>query len=412
MYLACRNVNILLPCKRFMQNLQNKLTKFAMDLKINIMICRLQFAVNALIGRKTSMNLIEVQANLIKAQQDYISVLLSYSGAQSIQQFNAIATTSTLPAIEAIPTFSTYADKFLQKKQLTMKESGYYNYYHKLKTIIIPYFCDFKLNEINQNILQEFIFAKKEHYSPKSIRDIIMVVKSVLFSAEEDGIIKVPKIRLHYPEMKNEEYRILTDDEYTKLYKWLENHMTQSSAGVLIAMETGMRIGEVCGLKWSDVDFDKGTIQVRRTVSRVYMADSKTSKIVIGNPKTLSGNRTIPMPKRFAEILIRKKADCENENAFVCTNFDQPTEPRTLRQYYDRQLKKLGIPRVTFHALRHGFATRCVEAGIDPKTVAAIMGHKNCDITLDVYTSCTTKMKQNAIQKLDENYWMEESKND
>lgn len=358
------------------------------------------------------MNLIEVQANLIKAQQDYISVLLSYSDTQSIQQFDAIATANTLPAIEAIPTFSTYAYKFLQKKQLTMKESGYYNYYHKLKTIIIPYFCDFKLNEINQNILQEFIFAKKEHYSPKSIRDIIMVVKSVLFSAEEDGIIKVPKIRLHYPEMKNEEYHILTDDEYTKLYKWLENHMTQSSAGVLIAMETGMRIGEVCGLKWSDVDFDKGTIQVRRTVSRVYMADSKTSKIVIGTPKTSSGNRTIPISERFTEILIRKKADCENEDTFVCTNFDQPTEPRTLRQYYDRQLKKLGIPRATFHALRHGFATRCVEAGIDPKTVAAIMGHKNCDITLDVYTSCTTKMKQNAISKLDENYWMEESKND
>ena len=160
---------------------------------------------------------------------------------------------------------------------------------------------------------------------------------------------------------------------------------------VLIAATTGLRNGEVCGLKWSDIDFATKRIRIVRSVKRVNIP-GEGSFLEISNPKTESSIRTIPVPEITMSTLMgcKPKSDC-----FVASGKDTPTEPRTLRQKYGRILRASGIQQHTFHALRHTFASRCINAGGDARAVADILGHRDVEMTLNVYThSSDTRRSQ------------------
>ena len=162
-----------------------------------------------------------------------------------------------------------------------------------------------------------------------------------------------------------------------------------------------MRIGEVCALKWEDIDIAQGVINISRTIERIYIIDGdiKRTKLIISTTKTKNSIREIPLSKGLIRLLKPLKKVVDN-SFYVLTNESSPTEPRTYRNYYKSVLLNLKIPLLKFHGLRHSFATRCIESHCDYKTVSVILGHANISTTLNLYVHPNLEQKKRCIDKM------------
>ncbi len=159
-----------------------------------------------------------------------------------------------------------------------------------------------------------------------------------------------------------------------------------------VEIMTGMRRGEICGIKWSDINFTDGTLSIKRSVS------SKTGGgISVGETKTNAGARKIILPPSVLTLLEQKKADAINEWVFPhYTNPSDPLHPELAYNKLKTILKKAELPLIRFHDLRHTFATHATQGGVDAKTLAGILGHTDASFTLDTYTHVTSDMQRNA----------------
>ena len=155
---------------------------------------------------------------------------------------------------------------------------------------------------------------------------------------------------------------------------------------------TGLRRGEICGLKWSDTDFDANKLRVQRSVSK-----KKGGSVVIGETKTNTGNRIITMPPSVSKILQRRKQMAITEWVFPAfLNPERPIHPEAAYRKLKVILKHAELPLIRFHDLRHTFATHAMKGGVDAKTLSGILGHTNASFTLDTYTHVTSDMQRNA----------------
>ena len=154
-------------------------------------------------------------------------------------------------------------------------------------------------------------------------------------------------------------------------------------------------------MKWSDINLSTETISVNHTIERIYIIedDKRHTELVIGTPKTQNSMREIPISNELLKI-IRPLKKVMNDNYFILTNEAKPTEPRTYRNYYKRLMKRLGIPELKFHGLRHSFATRCIEGKCDYKTVSVILGHSNISTTLNLYVHPNLEQKKKCINQM------------
>ncbi|MBD5143787.1 MAG: site-specific integrase [Ruminococcus sp.] len=295
------------------------------------------------------------------------------------------------------PTIRICTEAFLNLKKYTVRQSTYHRYIRCFRNSVLPFFGDMQLSSISGKVVQEFVNAMlRQGMNPKSIKYCVAMLKSVLLCAEADGIITMPVIRPRYPKQCKQEQQVLSDDEFYKLEKYLLQEKISISTALLIVMHTGIRLGEACALCWSDVDFKTNSIYIRHSVKRYYIPDEKRTICELGEPKTLKSKRRIYISQWLADVLKQ----CQGKG-FICTGAEKFCNPETLRNALNKRLKILGIPHVRFHDLRHGFATRAINgAGVDPKTVAEILGHERCDITLDIYTSCTAKMQLEAMEQI------------
>ncbi|MDE5753996.1 MAG: site-specific integrase [Oscillospiraceae bacterium] len=295
------------------------------------------------------------------------------------------------------PTMKICTEAFLNLKKYTVRQSTYHMYVRCLRNYILPFFGDMPLNKITSKVVQEFVNAMLcQGMNPETIKYCVARLKSILICAEADGIIAMPVIRLNYPKQCKTEHPILSDEEFAKLNAYLLQETKSVSTALLIVMHTGIRIGEACALRWSDIDFETNSIYIRRSVKRYYVPDKKRTICELGEPKTPKSKRKIYISKWLADVMKQRQ-----ETGFICTGNEKFFSPESLRNAFNRRLKKLNIQHIRFHDLRHGFATRAINgAGIDPKTVAKILGHEHCDITLDIYTSCTTQMQIEAMEKI------------
>jgi integrase len=175
----------------------------------------------------------------------------------------------------------------------------------------------------------------------------------------------------------------------------------QNGAAVILALYTGMRIGELCALRWSDIDLLNGTVYVCRTFQRMSVYDGGDSKTELhfGSPKTSTSQRIIPLPERVIQYLEARKS--AGQNSFVISGKDSPDEPRTVQYRFQMLLKRADVRRVSFHTLRHTFATRCIELGMDITTLSQILGHASVKMTLDIYTDSVIAHKKAAMRELD-----------
>lgn len=178
-------------------------------------------------------------------------------------------------------------------------------------------------------------------------------------------------------------------------------NLNRKSAGILVALFTGLRIGELCGLQMADISLAEKTITVNKTVQRLYDKRTNSTKLYIGPPKTNSSYRTIPYPSLLSNVI--KKFCTDNPDDYFLTGKRKPTEPRTYRQFFARFLKKHGLPKVRFHEIRHTFAVRAIEIPeFDVKSLSEILGHKNVSFTLNVYGSANLQQKIKCMNLLNE----------
>ncbi len=289
----------------------------------------------------------------------------------------------------------------LDKKQY-VKKSTYSAYLLLVENHLLPAFGE--MDEIMESDVQHFVFSKlNEGLSRKSIKDILIVLKMVLRFSVKYRYLDYQEIDIKFPtEREVKELEVLSIRNQKKLLNFLRENFTFKNLGVFITLNTGMRIGEMCGLMWDDIDTDSGIIKVRRTVQRIYIIEEngkRHTEISIDTPKTKNSIRDIPMTTELLKILKPLKK-VVNDNYFLLTNEAKPTEPRTYRNYYKRILKKLEIPYLKFHGLRHSFATRCVESKCDYKTVSVILGHSNISTTLNLYVHPNLEQKKKCIDQM------------
>ena len=295
-------------------------------------------------------------------------------------------------------------DWLLDKKNY-IKESTYANYSNAIFNHIIPKLGNYKLNALSNKLIQEYLLelsrnGKKNNsggLSVKTIKDITIIIKGSIRKAINEGVINHIELSFNYPkDESNKKIYVLTKNEQKKITDYCINNINSRNIGILISLYSGLRIGELCALKWEDIDFKKSLIIITKTVQRIYIKDKleSKSKIIITNPKTKNANREIPINKDFLEILKQVKT---NNRDYVISGNNKLIEPRTYRKYFDKVLKTIKINHINFHALRHTFATNCISLGIDYKTVSELIGHANVNITLNLYVHPRMSQKKKCI---------------
>ncbi len=270
-----------------------------------------------------------------------------------------------------------------QDKKHYVKKSTFSAYVLLLENHIIPFYGD--LESIEEQDVQKFVLLKlKNGLSQKTIKDIIIVLKMIVKFGVKQKLLLPTQLDIKFPADNNkQDLEVFNIHEHRKLVNYLQENFTFRNLGIYICLSTGMRIGEICGLKWCDIDIINGIIQVRRSVQRIYILNDneRHTEIIIDTPKTKNSIRDIPMTSELNKI-IKPLMRVVNEKYYIVTNDEKPTEPRTYRSYYNRVLKKLDIKKLKFHGLRHSFATRCIESKCDYKTVSVILGHSNISTTV------------------------------
>jgi transposase len=270
-----------------------------------------------------------------------------------------------------------------------------------LENHILPYFGDG--TSLQEQTVQAFVLQKLEAgLSAKTVKDILIVLKMVMKFGVKNEWMTYCEWDIKYPTTStNKELEVLSVANHRKILNYIQSHFTFPWLGIYISLSTGLRIGEICALKWSDINIVDGTITISRTIERIYIieGEKKHTEIVINTPKTKNSCREIPMSKELL-AMIKPLKKVVNDDFYVLTNDERPTEPRTYRNHYNGLMAKLDIPKLKYHGLRHSFATRCIEAGCDYKTVSVLLGHSNISTTLDLYVHPNMEQKKRCITKM------------
>lgn len=298
-------------------------------------------------------------------------------------------------------TIREIAAAWKEYKRPYVKQSTMAAYVLILENHILPTFGED--NSLPEQSVQAFVLHKIESgLSTKSVKDILIVLKMVMkFGVKKEWMTYYEWDIKYPPSSENKVLDVLSVTNHRKILNHIQSHFTFMGLGIYISLSTGLRIGEICALKWSDINVTGGILTVNRTIERIYIieGEKKHTELVINTPKTKNSCREIPMNKELLGMLKPLKK-VVNDDYYILTNDERPTEPRTYRNYYKRLMEKLDIPKLKYHGLRHSFATRCIEVGCDYKTVSVLLGHSNISTTLNLYVHPNMEQKKRCIDKV------------
>ena len=309
-------------------------------------------------------------------------------------------------------TYSNWAAQWLTRKEQLVKESTFSAYSNIVVNHLVPHFGRVGLQDITEERIQSFAFHLLRDgrldgaggMCERSTRDIIVVLKNSLRDAMKLKLLPSAEFEIQYPNKQDRfKIKVIAKSEQQKLVQAVYLALSPRSVGIMLALYTGLRIGEVCGLKWSDIDFENKMLHVNRTVQRVYRKtlDGKgKSQIIVGPPKTRSSRREVPISAILLPVL--KRIAPETSDVFFLSGTEKCVEVRTYRTFFDDFLKKNQLESINFHALRHTFATRCIEAGGDCKTVSELLGHSSVNMTLNLYVHPQIEQKRRCVELLSE----------
>lgn len=286
-------------------------------------------------------------------------------------------------------------NEWLSAAKLRVKSSTYANYTMKVKKHILPAFGGLRYDILTVQMIHSFIDDKlNEGLSPKYVSDVIIVFKAMAkYTSKVHGYRNI-LTDVVMPKYTKEEKPLLTLIQQRKLCNYLFSNLNPTTLCLLLSYYAGLRVGEVCGLMWDDIDFEKEVLTVRRTVQRINNGSSGT-QLIIDTPKSRSSQRTIPIPTFLMKLLRESRS---NNNHYILSNSERIIEPRTLQRRFQTILKKAGLPSVNYHCLRHMFATNSLQAGFDVKTLSEILGHSSVETTLNRYVHSSMERKRACME--------------
>ena len=264
------------------------------------------------------------------------------------------------PVAASSLTLNQAAERFLADKQDDLKRSTLARYTYVLKHYILPVFGAVLLSQLTANQISEFLRRlQKNGLSGKSARDVGVLLKSILRYSAKKLDCPSPGMTVELPAYRRKQIDIFYPDEIQRLAQMIMDEPTTTGIGILLTLNTGLRLGELCALQYKDIDLRNGVVHVRKTVQRIRSGD-RTSLMVLP-PKSNSARRTIPLPGDMAALLQKLVQSHPNGENYLLTGKNVPMEPRTMQYQYRALLKAAGIPYRNFHTLRHTYASRCVE---------------------------------------------------
>lgn len=294
--------------------------------------------------------------------------------------------------------FEVVAYEWLEYKKMEIKNSTYCNYKFIIERYLKSEFGGKDIDKIHD--FNEFIEKLVDKLSPKTIRDITNVLKAILIYYEEIYGKKLKYKKMKIPKLEKKTIRILSKREKEKLEKCCLDSNDLKLFGIIVCLNTGIRLGELCALKWKNIDLNERVIYIKHTIQRVYIGKGVKSEIIIDTPKTKSSIREIPINNKLYFILKPLSKMYENEAFFLTGLTEKPIEPRNYQMLFKSILKKCKIRNYKFHILRHTFATNCIEVGMDIKTLSQILGHSNVQITLNIYVHSSKKLMKKYLEKI------------
>lgn len=295
--------------------------------------------------------------------------------------------------------FRKSADDWLLYKKHKIKESTYLKYKYIIDTYLYEDFGKKRLSFFMTYDMNKFIDKLQKKLSNKTVRDIVLILKSILKLAERKYNVNFKLDLITVPIAHKPELQIFNENEVKKIERKCINSEDIKTIGVLISIYTGMRIGEICALKWANIDLNKKLINVTQTLQRVYIEKNKT-KIIITPPKTRTSERKIPIPSILYEELKKRSIEYTKDTFVITGEENRYLEPRSYQHVYRDILEDTKVKYRNFHCLRHTFATRCVRVGMDIKSLSEVLGHSDVKITLNRYVHSSYDSKKKFMEKL------------
>ncbi|MEG2383812.1 MAG: tyrosine-type recombinase/integrase [Oscillospiraceae bacterium] len=300
--------------------------------------------------------------------------------------------------------FDDLADNWLKSAKQRLKKTTFSTYSGIVDSHLRPEFAGVFAEEIGDGSIHAFLTNKcseSSQLSASTLRGIANVLKQIVTFGHDYGVPAHSEACKCSPKSTKGGIEVLTEDEERRILARLGDHPRGADLGILISLKTGLRIGEVCALKWGDISLDLGTLSVNRTVQRIksFEEGAKTT-IYFGEPKSADSRRKIPLSPALTEVLENSRG---GENEFVTScRADKTVEPRTMQRHFKTVLRKAGVRELNFHVLRHSFATKCVERGFDIKSLSMILGHSDVSITLNTYVHPSNERLRNMMALLDD----------
>ena len=296
-----------------------------------------------------------------------------------------------LPMKTSSLTLDQTAERFLADKQDKLKQSTLARYAYILEHYILPALGAVLVCQLTANQISDFLLRlQKGGLSGKSARDVGVLVKSILRYSAKKLDCTSPGLAVELPAYRRKQIDIFYPDEIQRLAQKIMDKPTTAGIGILLTLNTGLRLGELCALQYKDIDLRNGVLHVSKTVQRIRSGE-RTCLMVLP-PKSDSARRTILLKK-----IIQSHPNGEN---YLLTGKSAPMEPRTMQYQYRAWLKAAGVPYRNFHVLRHTYASRCVERGVDVKSLSEMLGHADVRTTLQVYVHSSLEHKMRVIQSI------------
>lgn len=292
-------------------------------------------------------------------------------------------------------TMKELTEIWLKYKERTIKNTSMMQYRRIIDKYINVFLGDYIVSTIEVIDVFEFIEQVKTNLSTKSLQDIIVVLKSILYYGNVIGCCHIPLKAIPTLKVKKKKVKVLSSQDIYVLENYLMSHIDNKNVGLLICMYTGIRLGEICSLKWEDIILEDERIVINKTIYRIN--DSRGSHTEIGIPKTDNSIRDIPINHELCQILQAYP----QKKGYVLTGTEHYLDPRSYQYYFKKIIKQLNLNDYNFHALRHTFATKCVQCEVDVKSLSEILGHSSVNTTLNIYVHSSFSIKKIQINKFE-----------
>ncbi len=299
-------------------------------------------------------------------------------------------------------------------KKPYVKPTTYINYVVRVENHIKPAIGHYKLKALRQDVVQKFVNSLIDKgLAPSTVIDVYKTLRNALETAIDNGmIVRNAADRVKLPKMQKPEINVLSKPQQDLFVEQAKD--TYMGCMYIFDLCTGMRLGELLGLKWADVDFTARQLHVARTIRKVKDPDNpdESWRLEFGPPKTKASERTIPLNDTAVKVLrdvmarqeqikVDASTEYEDNDLVFCTQLGRPLDPVNMRRTFYRICDKAGIKGLHPHCLRHTFATRGAEKGIDVRVMQKFLGHANFQETVDIYTHVSSDLKRDEILKLD-----------